>query len=559
MLKAKIYIYLMMLTVVLILPFLGVFHLFDWDEVNFAECAREMIQTGDYTQVMVNFVPFWEKPPLFIWMQAISMKAFGVSAFAARLPNAIAAFFSFVFLFKAGKELKNSKLGWIWVMAYVGSLLPNIYFHSGIIDPWFNLFIVMGLYFGFKALQKGLLKHYVVCGTLIGLSVLTKGPVGFVLFAVPLGLFMLLNRKHTSPKWTGIISFLVSFGLVGGLWFFLLLMQGKEQVIYDFIDYQIRLFQTKDAGHGGPFYYHFLVLLLGCFPASFIALRRLSIKPKYSFEFLMALTLIFTLLLFSVVQTKIIHYSSLCYFPITFLAASYIFDKLENKTSLKTDARNTLVGLIVLGIIFTLAGWVLNHPEFILNNFKTDLFTKDTLRQQLSESSLFYLPGGFMLSSCILIYVNYRKKSYNMTLLAGSLTIAIGILTLIPLVQRIEIYSQGGHVSLCESAQRQQNNALIHPIGFKSFVPLFYGLQTGTIMKNDREAMDEFNLVNTNGLNKPVFFTSKSYKKKEILKLYPILTCIDERGGFCLYCKKGEVLFKQSIDLSINNMKVRID
>ena len=100
-----------MITVVLILPFLGAFHLFDWDEVNFAECAREMIQTGDYSQVMINFVPFWEKPPLFIWMQAISMKAFGISEFAARLPNVFAAFFTFLFLFKAGKELKNPKLG----------------------------------------------------------------------------------------------------------------------------------------------------------------------------------------------------------------------------------------------------------------------------------------------------------------------------------------------------------------------------------------------------------------------------------------------------------------
>ena len=28
-------------------PFLGNVHLFDWDEINFAECAREMIVTGD--------------------------------------------------------------------------------------------------------------------------------------------------------------------------------------------------------------------------------------------------------------------------------------------------------------------------------------------------------------------------------------------------------------------------------------------------------------------------------------------------------------------------------
>jgi 4-amino-4-deoxy-L-arabinose transferase-like glycosyltransferase len=59
---------------ILFIPFLGASHLFDWDEINFAECAREMIVTGNYSQVQINFQAFWEKPPLFIWMQALSMK-----------------------------------------------------------------------------------------------------------------------------------------------------------------------------------------------------------------------------------------------------------------------------------------------------------------------------------------------------------------------------------------------------------------------------------------------------------------------------------------------------
>lgn len=543
-LKANIYIYLFVITAVLILPFLGTFHLFDWDEVNFAECAREMIQTGDYTQVMINFVPFWEKPPLFIWMQAISMKAFGISEFAARLPNVFAAFFTFLFLFQAGKELKNAKLGWIWVIAYAGSLLPNIYFHSGIIDPWFNLFIVTGLYFGFKGLKGGQLKYYLISGILIGLSILTKGPVGLILFSVPLVIFILFNRKEVLPKWSGILSFIVSFLLIGGLWFFFLILEGKEQVIYDFMNYQVRLFQTKDAGHGGPFYYHFLVLLIGCFPASFIAIRRFSFRPKYSFEFLMALTLLFTLLLFSIVQTKIIHYSSLCYFPITFLAALHICEKIESKSSLNTSARSLLFGLVFFGLTFILTGWVLNHPELILNNFKTDSFTKDSLSQNLTPSLLYYLPGVFLLVSVLILQYYQRKEQGKLVLAGVGLTMAVGILTLVPLVKRIEIYSQGGHVALCELVHEQHKNALIHPVGFKSFVPLFYGVQNGTIMKSNREAMDEFNLVNTKKLNRPVFFTSKAYKKMEILALYPNLICVNEKGGFCLYQKKGQVLIK---------------
>src|SRR5438874_13542278 len=73
----------------LFIPFLGAVHLFDWDEINFAESAREMIVSHDYFSVKINYLPFWEKPPLFIWMQVLSMKIFGVIAFAARFPNAV--------------------------------------------------------------------------------------------------------------------------------------------------------------------------------------------------------------------------------------------------------------------------------------------------------------------------------------------------------------------------------------------------------------------------------------------------------------------------------------
>ena len=78
-----------LLSLALFVPFLGGVRLFDWDEINFAESAREMIVTGDYLTVRINFLPFWEKPPLFIWLQVLSMRLFGINEFAARLPNAI--------------------------------------------------------------------------------------------------------------------------------------------------------------------------------------------------------------------------------------------------------------------------------------------------------------------------------------------------------------------------------------------------------------------------------------------------------------------------------------
>ena len=83
---------------ILFLP-TGNVHLFDWDEINFAEAAREMLVTGDYFTVTIDFQPFWEKPPFFIWLQAFSMQIFGINEFAARLPNALCGVLTLIILF----------------------------------------------------------------------------------------------------------------------------------------------------------------------------------------------------------------------------------------------------------------------------------------------------------------------------------------------------------------------------------------------------------------------------------------------------------------------------
>ncbi|MEI8100837.1 MAG: glycosyltransferase family 39 protein, partial [Bacteroidota bacterium] len=64
---SKIHVHLLItaLAAILFLPGLGLIHLFDWDELNFAESAREMVFSRNYNYVQIAFEPFWEKPPLF--------------------------------------------------------------------------------------------------------------------------------------------------------------------------------------------------------------------------------------------------------------------------------------------------------------------------------------------------------------------------------------------------------------------------------------------------------------------------------------------------------------
>ena len=88
--KASIHLIITAIAILVFLPGLGVTPLFDWDELNFAESAREMWLTKNFYYVQVGFEPFWEKPPLFIWLQSAFLGLFGDHTFVYRLPNALA-------------------------------------------------------------------------------------------------------------------------------------------------------------------------------------------------------------------------------------------------------------------------------------------------------------------------------------------------------------------------------------------------------------------------------------------------------------------------------------
>jgi 4-amino-4-deoxy-L-arabinose transferase-like glycosyltransferase len=112
------------------IPSIGNVHLFDWDEINFAESAREMIESGDYLTVQINFQPFWQKPPLFIWMQVLSMKIFGINEFAARFPNAICGIVTLLILFGIGRKIYDLKFGLLWVLSYAVQYCPSFILNS---------------------------------------------------------------------------------------------------------------------------------------------------------------------------------------------------------------------------------------------------------------------------------------------------------------------------------------------------------------------------------------------------------------------------------------------
>jgi 4-amino-4-deoxy-L-arabinose transferase-like glycosyltransferase len=381
--RIAVYTGIVLYGLVFLVPFLGNVHLFDWDEINFAESAREMILSGDYVTVQINFEPFWEKPPLFIWLQVLSMKLFGINEFAARFPNAVCGVLSLLLLYKTGRKIYDEKFGVYWMLAYAGSVLPFFYFKSGIIDPWFNLFIFMSIiYFSYFLIAEANRKRNLILSAfLLGIAVLTKGPVAFLIFLLSFIVFLVFRRFRIKANIKDVLLFTIVSAVTGGFWFILQIINGNAHLIGEFIDYQLRLFSTQDAGHAGFFMYHFVILLIGVFPASLIAL--LSFRdhfdgPGLRKDFFLWMMILFwtVIILFSIVNTKIIHYSSLCYFPLTFLAALTI-RKYEN-----SEIRIPYWLKFLIGVFATLYGLVVAFIP-MLDRFKYRFIEKPAAKRSL--------------------------------------------------------------------------------------------------------------------------------------------------------------------------------
>ena len=73
----------------LFFSFLGLRDIWDIDEGMHAAIAQTMLLSGDWVTPVFNGEPFFDKPALFNWLNAISFSLFGFTELAARLPAAL--------------------------------------------------------------------------------------------------------------------------------------------------------------------------------------------------------------------------------------------------------------------------------------------------------------------------------------------------------------------------------------------------------------------------------------------------------------------------------------
>ncbi|MBS3030587.1 MAG: glycosyltransferase family 39 protein [Dolichospermum sp. DET50] len=274
---------------------LGNVGLIDETEPLFAEASRQMFITGDWITPFFNGETRFDKPALIYWCQAIAYAIVGVNEWAVRIPSALAAmgvialaFYTVQWSFAKKDELEQvSNLPRRYFTAVIAAALmalnPEmiVWGRAGVSDMLLNGCIgstLLCFFLGYAQNNSPIVitkwqlpnKWYLACYVLIAGAILTKGPVGIVLpglimiaFALYVGKFWQLWREMRPILGMGIVLALSLPWYVLVTW-----RNGWNFINAFFIYHNLERFTEVVNGHSAPWFFYFLVVLLGFAPYS---------------------------------------------------------------------------------------------------------------------------------------------------------------------------------------------------------------------------------------------------------------------------------------------------
>ena len=421
-------------------------------------------------------------------------------------------------------------------------------------------FHFLSIYFFYKYFNSLKLNNILFSGLFSGLAILTKGPVGLLIVLITVLFYFVLLRKNISFK--HILSFIIIVVLVSSPWYLLELINKGPWFIVEFIQYQLELFSKPVAGHSQPLYYHFLVVLIGCFPFSFLGLKNSFRDSGFGLDFekMMRILLWVVLILFTIVTTKIAHYSSMAYLPLSFLASIELY-KIYNGKKFNSFLKYSLIivgsfiGLILMSALFI----IINHKDLILT------IVKDSNIQYLLENQMQWLGWEWLIPALIVIGTLFSCLFLNSRLIPSlalySISMGLNFSLLCKfVVPNIENVIQGSAVSFYEDISFEKK--YLTTVGFKSYAHYFYSkidlLDSNDSLYNAKKKIlkTNFNSLSLNELSsedktrfnnyvlswyingnidRPVYFATKKNKINSQLEAAKNLIVIKDFGGFKFY------------------------
>ncbi|MEB3180434.1 MAG: glycosyltransferase family 39 protein [Nostocaceae cyanobacterium] len=278
----------------------GSIGLVDETEPLFAEASRQMTVTGNWITPYFNGETRFDKPALVYWLQAIGYLTIGVNEWAVRLPSALAAMgmvcLGFYTLYRyqqlQDRLQEGSRAAKPWLTANLGAAIMALtpqtiaWARTGVSDMLLVGCMASALlcfYLGYaeKSQRRVQQRWYLAFYILIGLAVLTKGPVGIVLPGLIIGAFLLyLGNFWQIWREMSVLRGLLIVALISIPWYVLVIWQNPQTFIASFFGYHnVERFTSVVNRHSAPWYFYFLVVLVGFAPWSiFLPLSIVKVR-----------------------------------------------------------------------------------------------------------------------------------------------------------------------------------------------------------------------------------------------------------------------------------------
>jgi 4-amino-4-deoxy-L-arabinose transferase-like glycosyltransferase len=338
--------------------FLGRFPLMEPDEGRYSEIPREMLERGDFVTPMLNYVKYFEKPPLHYWLNAISMSIFGENEFAGRLPGALCGLLTVLFTYHVGRKLFGRREGILAALILGSASGFLIQGRINLTDMTLTFCMTATIGCFLLASHPGESKkgvYYHLFYLFSALAFLAKGLIGIVLPGGVIFLYMLFCKRWRLMKEMRLFTGMLLLLAVAVPWPLLASLRNPEFFNFFFIHEHFTRFLTKVHGRYQPIWFFIPILAMTMLPWSFFvpqALLRVwreRRKPGGDQILFLIIWAAFIFLFFSKSNSKLIPYI-LPVFPPLAVLLGLLFSRLFEGEEMPRK-----VGML-LGVVLCIVG-----------------------------------------------------------------------------------------------------------------------------------------------------------------------------------------------------------
>ena len=375
------------------------------DGARYAEIPREMVVTKDYITPHLNGIKYFEKPPLFYWLQAASIKFLGVSDFAVSIVNALMALATALCIYFTSRKLYGRLQGIIASFIFATSSLVFVLTRAITVDMALTFFLTGSLCSFLLATQLPIsIKRSLylwAAYALAACAVMTKGLIGIVFLGIIAIIWLTICNQWRNLKTYRVIGGLFIFLLIALPWHILVQIKNPEFFKFYFIEQHFLRYATNYAGRTQEWWFFPTLLFAGLYPwVVFFPQTIIHHVPKHLDEWKQAKSTLFLLIWIIVIYTfysfsnsKLIPYILPIFPPIAMLIGNYLAPYWQNQKS-----RQIASGFGILFILNIVLGIGAIAATFILD-FNEQAFSKQNL----------YVVAISMIISAFASIISYRR------------------------------------------------------------------------------------------------------------------------------------------------------